>query len=1004
MQRGLAEEPGADDAWGFGGEHKPQWLTASDVGVDSEAVRQEVLQEVLQAMTLNSSTASNVDFNSLSVKAVVGVAKQQLESACQAAHRDKEAAVSRSMQSVQRRASKEALHQADLKVARAQHAASNAAQRSDEEVNKLRRELDFMKKEKKGLVQRCTSAERELGSSMMAQEQLQQQLSGAKAACKASDSRCAQLQAQHQVQLNEVTQQLQAAKQHTEHLAQQHQQALADQLASASVAIAAEHSQEDNHHSQVNLREQLQQLQLEVAAIRGANTSGSEGEEGGKGVQQVLNSLIEVQQQLIGEGCAGLGGLVQERDQVRAQMVSTKRHCYELQQQLQEQREMHDREGSDMARMTHKVHSLEYDLGSLRHSLQAKGQEQTALQSKCKELQQEVDLVQAQHAKELSKALSHQQQLQEQLQQRDVAVQQLQNQVYAAVQYMEQLQQLGQAQAMHAYKSAVHLSCDRLQGLKDRYFNSLPTASFTNGKQGTDSVLKLQREGIVSAYTDFQQRRGSITSMHTMPAAGTCSPSSSLRRGYLTAGSQGSLQQPLLHLPSHLDSPGRNVPTGSRFMDSKKSLPAPVSRTSSSAAVHRQGNLEQPFASRHGTAASPVSCDSTVLPQQSDGILHAESALPSGQSIAEQLATPGLPLAGTSGHADNAQSWQHDTASIALHPQQLASFASALSDTSPVSSMANWHILDVQPEPGWSTPMSEQLLQFEGCMLNALTGLLTQKPSTSVEHGSARPEAKKRGQGSGARQQVWPRAAEDSQQSAQGTTGEMVRAMSAQKKDLTRRLKAAESTNRQLRSELQDFRAGHRWVATPGPLPTDRSPSAATDRPSSNVKSSWQEMAAVLDMLQDISVLSEYSQPGRPASARSPSVSPTRRKPRCASAFGPSSTSGADGRQPKRSSVLSDYGSPAKAKVGQEGCGVQSVQQQLCSGLMSSDGSLWSGTPVKGSFKKLIVLVGPKEYARKDHEKAPLMFHTVFTLVRWYNCTPDPLVSSQDNPGIQWLR
>ncbi len=57
--------------------------------------------------------------------------------------------------------------QADLKVARAQHAASDAAQRSDEEVNKLRRELDFMKKEKKGLVQRCTCADRDLASSMV---------------------------------------------------------------------------------------------------------------------------------------------------------------------------------------------------------------------------------------------------------------------------------------------------------------------------------------------------------------------------------------------------------------------------------------------------------------------------------------------------------------------------------------------------------------------------------------------------------------------------------------------------------------------------------------------------------------------------------------------------------------------------------------------------------------------------------------------------------------------
>ncbi len=50
-------------------EHTPQLSTASDFTVDSEAVRQEVLQEVLQAMTLNSSTASNIDFNSLSVKA-----------------------------------------------------------------------------------------------------------------------------------------------------------------------------------------------------------------------------------------------------------------------------------------------------------------------------------------------------------------------------------------------------------------------------------------------------------------------------------------------------------------------------------------------------------------------------------------------------------------------------------------------------------------------------------------------------------------------------------------------------------------------------------------------------------------------------------------------------------------------------------------------------------------------------------------------------------------------
>ncbi len=51
------------------------------------------------------------NYSLLCLQAVVGVAKQQLQSACEAAQRDKEAAVSRGMQSVQRRASKEALHQ-----------------------------------------------------------------------------------------------------------------------------------------------------------------------------------------------------------------------------------------------------------------------------------------------------------------------------------------------------------------------------------------------------------------------------------------------------------------------------------------------------------------------------------------------------------------------------------------------------------------------------------------------------------------------------------------------------------------------------------------------------------------------------------------------------------------------------------------------------------------------------------------------------------------------------
>ena len=55
--------------------------------------------------------------------------------------------------------------------------------------------------------------------------------------------------------------------------------------------------------------------------------------------------------------------------------------------------------------------------------------------------------------------------------------------------------------------------------------------------------------------------------------------------------------------------------------------------------------------------------------------------------------------------------------------------------------------------------------------------------------------------------------------------------MSAQKRDLTRRLKAAESSNRQLRHELQDHRAGQRWVS-PAPM----HPSGAPDGPLDDVK------------------------------------------------------------------------------------------------------------------------------------------------------------------------
>lgn len=57
--------------------------------------------------------------------------------------------------------------QADLVVAKAQQAAADAAQRSDEEAARLRRDSEAWRKEKRGLVQRCTSAERDLAAAVV---------------------------------------------------------------------------------------------------------------------------------------------------------------------------------------------------------------------------------------------------------------------------------------------------------------------------------------------------------------------------------------------------------------------------------------------------------------------------------------------------------------------------------------------------------------------------------------------------------------------------------------------------------------------------------------------------------------------------------------------------------------------------------------------------------------------------------------------------------------------
>ena len=54
--------------------------------------------------------------------------------------------------------------QADQVVAKAQQAAADAARRSEEDAAKLKHQLEAVKKEKRGLVQRCLTAEQDLTS------------------------------------------------------------------------------------------------------------------------------------------------------------------------------------------------------------------------------------------------------------------------------------------------------------------------------------------------------------------------------------------------------------------------------------------------------------------------------------------------------------------------------------------------------------------------------------------------------------------------------------------------------------------------------------------------------------------------------------------------------------------------------------------------------------------------------------------------------------------------
>ena len=204
----------------------------------------------------------------------------------------------------------------------------------------------------------------------MNQEQLQQQLGHAKAACKAAETNRAQSALHHQAQLAELRQQLEEAKQCSADLQALHQQDLAEQLAEAAAATAQAHQQEvdrvnsyysaclshqatamaelqqevalltaeteghtaavaqsittlheDSCSSQSQLQQQVQQVRAELASLcSGSISSGSGGDEQeAAGLEAAVNALKSLCAGVQAEGCSGIGGLLQAHHQLKAQ-------------------------------------------------------------------------------------------------------------------------------------------------------------------------------------------------------------------------------------------------------------------------------------------------------------------------------------------------------------------------------------------------------------------------------------------------------------------------------------------------------------------------------------------------------------------------------------------------------------------------------------------------------------------------------------------------------------
>lgn len=199
----------------------------------------------------------------------------------------------------------------------------------------------------------------------MVQERLQQQLTGAKAACKVSDSRQTDMLTQHEAQIADLQAQIEASHQQISELEAAHQQSISDHMATVDtcdqqeadaqrqhamhaayvheqvtagerlrleVATAAEEAeqhmaavaaytgalQQAYCHSQTELIQELQQLATDVADFQTACSSNIAGVPGQGSVNEVLTRLVDMQSAV--EGRSGLQGLLDEHIRIKSQV------------------------------------------------------------------------------------------------------------------------------------------------------------------------------------------------------------------------------------------------------------------------------------------------------------------------------------------------------------------------------------------------------------------------------------------------------------------------------------------------------------------------------------------------------------------------------------------------------------------------------------------------------------------------------------------------------------